>query len=240
MNHSKIIFAAIEPSFMPTLLEMLITLRDQGPLLRFRDGICGQLDLLSGTLDCSAWEHFSGDNLFPVPSQNKKQTHEDAFKNNDLWTKRTAYGRLRWKLLDWLIEQAQMWTEDKPKGAVYVDKHVTVFEDADFLPVDNAYRKINVKEALLREETRLLGLLEDTTLLYPVHTSFPWLLDLHNINWSKAPHSGGKRNRPFLHRKLNRKINLRDNRQVDTLNWLIGELGKQIAILNLRSIESSN
>ena len=54
------------------------------------------------------WEHFSGCYEFPIPSTNKKLSNEDLYEaTENLWDRRTKYGRLRWDLLDYLINQAE-------------------------------------------------------------------------------------------------------------------------------------
>lgn len=83
-----------------------LELREFGP--RFHSvGICLNTGIDSqvvGTLS-EKWPKFSGDISFPIPSTRKGGCPEDAyFGAKSLWNKRTKYGRLRWELLDFLIE----------------------------------------------------------------------------------------------------------------------------------------
>lgn len=50
------------------------------------------------------WEHFSGNYSFPVPARYP----ETAFYLFDKWSMRSKYGKMRWLLLDWLIEQFEL------------------------------------------------------------------------------------------------------------------------------------
>lgn len=85
-----------------TFLEM----KELGPKYH-RVGIClnsGIDSQVVGTLS-QKWPRFSGDIRFPVPSPQKGGCPEVAyFGAKSLWNKRTKYGRLRWELLDFLIE----------------------------------------------------------------------------------------------------------------------------------------
>ncbi len=47
------------------------------------------------------WEHFSGRYMYPVPAKDPKT----AYLIFNKWSKRSKYGKMRWQLLDWLIEQ---------------------------------------------------------------------------------------------------------------------------------------
>ena len=54
------------------------------------------------------WPKYSGRQSYPIPDQNKRRNNpEEAYdmagENNTKWTKNSAYGRLRWELLDWCI-----------------------------------------------------------------------------------------------------------------------------------------
>lgn len=56
-----------------------------------------------------AWPAGTGSRNYPVPARkNSKSVRlaDKAFDDcDDKWNKRTAYGRLRWELVHWLIEQ---------------------------------------------------------------------------------------------------------------------------------------
>lgn len=47
-----------------------------------------------------SWSKYSGDPVYPVPGG------PDAYmENRDKWLRLTEYGRLRWELLDWVIQE---------------------------------------------------------------------------------------------------------------------------------------
>lgn len=97
---------------MNDLLTALKQLRENGP--KNRDaGICCQFDLYGlysaeerqqFRASFKTWQYYSGDPGFPVPGT---AAAIDAYfdKSNDLWDRNTAYGRLRWDLLDHIIKE---------------------------------------------------------------------------------------------------------------------------------------
>lgn len=58
----------------------------------------------------SSWEHFSGSFAYPVPSNIPNQSPREAYflakGSGKMWDKTTEYGRLRYQLLDYLIQEA--------------------------------------------------------------------------------------------------------------------------------------
>jgi hypothetical protein len=52
----------------------------------------------------SGWPNYSGIKRYPVP-HTKYKDPEMAYANCNKWSKSSKYGRMRWELLDWLIEQ---------------------------------------------------------------------------------------------------------------------------------------
>ena len=100
---------------MTDLLTALKQLRENGPDKR-DGGICSQFDLYGlysseerqrFRASFKTWPHYSGDIEFPVPSPDKSIEAIDAYfdRGNDLWDRYTAYGRLRWDLLDHIIKE---------------------------------------------------------------------------------------------------------------------------------------
>jgi hypothetical protein len=104
------------------MLKALLDLREAGPSMS-RLGICANVQEF---LDYSTWDnphidrhdvlwkafyewtHYSGNQNYPVPSTNKKYSAELAYDTTeDLWSRRTKYGKLRWELLDHCIEYFQ-------------------------------------------------------------------------------------------------------------------------------------
>lgn len=97
---------------MTDLLTALKQLRENGP--KNRDaGICSQFDLYGSysseerqqfRASFRTWQYYSGDPSFPVPGT---AAAIDAYfdESNDLWDRNTAYGRLRWDLLDHIIKE---------------------------------------------------------------------------------------------------------------------------------------
>ena len=97
---------------MTDLLTALKQLRENGPHNRSA-GICSQFDMF-GLYSSEerqqfrdsfkTWPHYSGYISFPVPGP---AAAIDAYFDNlgDLWDRDTEYGRLRWDLLDHIIEE---------------------------------------------------------------------------------------------------------------------------------------
>lgn len=67
-------------------------------------GMCYYFFQLSGKypnqyseLDWEKWDKFSGDHFYPVPG--------GVYEEYELWKKSTLYGKNRYELLDWCINQ---------------------------------------------------------------------------------------------------------------------------------------
>lgn len=100
---------------MKTLLEVLLHIRKNGPKSN-EHGICSQIYQLLECEDAQAakdqfnqyaekWEKYSGYSMFPVPSGRADQSPIQAyFGTIKHWDRRTRYGRLRWELVDFLID----------------------------------------------------------------------------------------------------------------------------------------
>lgn len=81
-------------------------------------GICGQPAMMSlspGAFTVvrdlmTQWPKFSGAGSYPVPSTIEGRTPCQCFHDNihNMWDRNTEYGALRWKLLDWLVEQPEL------------------------------------------------------------------------------------------------------------------------------------
>lgn len=57
------------------------------------------------------WPKYSGMSLYPVPEfegQRGKEARNSFYKTILLWDRNTEYGRNRWELLEWLIEEIQI------------------------------------------------------------------------------------------------------------------------------------
>lgn len=52
------------------------------------------------------WKHYSGIPSFPVPSS--AMSPEKAYWKCERWSKKSKYGQMRFKLLDYLIEQTEL------------------------------------------------------------------------------------------------------------------------------------
>lgn len=88
------------------LLEGLVDIRDNGPSKKY-NGICGNLTSCykSGVYDgydivaiiSLKWDKFSGKRWYPV-----------EFIAGDKWDKTCQYGKLRYELLDFLIQELSM------------------------------------------------------------------------------------------------------------------------------------
>lgn len=104
------------------LLTMLQAIRDD-PLLRSHElGICGGVDLyccgkgwIFDSTDglelkhlMSLWPKFSGKAFYPVPSMTEGRDACDEFQNcMNCWSRETAYGQLRWELLEFCIQRLE-------------------------------------------------------------------------------------------------------------------------------------
>lgn len=86
-----------------------------GDISNLQSGICGNISdyyrsanhraiqFLVGKLAAN-WEHYSGTPQFPVPSSYKGVSHHDMFmRTENMWNKKSKYGKLRWDLLDHLM-----------------------------------------------------------------------------------------------------------------------------------------
>jgi hypothetical protein len=57
-----------------------------------------------------AWPRNSGREVFPVPGARGKDpaaAYVDAVANGTLWSKRSAYGRARWELLQYIADKTK-------------------------------------------------------------------------------------------------------------------------------------
>lgn len=97
------------------VLKALKQVREQGPL-NHKVGICAAVvayegesvrELMSNDMDDSdwaGWPLWSGDQDYPVPGAGRLSAHDMFAVEDDLWNRRKKYGRLRWALLDHLID----------------------------------------------------------------------------------------------------------------------------------------
>lgn len=101
------------------MLNRLLRLRDHGPE-GYKAGICGY-----AVLECygtgrgagkrafsllieamRGWSEHSGDEAYPVPYYRGDGNPVYGYHiTRDLWDKHTEYGRARWRLVDFLIEE---------------------------------------------------------------------------------------------------------------------------------------
>lgn len=88
-----------------------------GDISNPQTGICGNISdyyrsanhraiqFLVGKLAAN-WEHYSGTPQFPIPSSYKGVSDHDMFmRTENMWSKKTKYGKLRWKLLVHLMNE---------------------------------------------------------------------------------------------------------------------------------------
>ena len=90
------------------------------------DGICANIDLILRSRNADRyiwsevydrvvrdWEYFSGDEYYPVPSPDNRFSHEQYFDRcHNLWDRRSKYGKMRYKFLDYMIDKVQDLIED--------------------------------------------------------------------------------------------------------------------------------
>lgn len=107
---------------MSLLLKALLHLRANGPF-DTEMGICGFVhDYFEIVTERNAaekefyklvitWKYYTGNVTFPIPYNKRTRpdkTPANAFwETENLWNKRSPYGRLRWELIDFLIAKLQ-------------------------------------------------------------------------------------------------------------------------------------
>lgn len=64
--------------------------------------------------DTETWENYSGDYIYPIPSVYESCSAGDCYTNIDLW--KGEYGKLRFELLDHLINTAKLRLEEMCNG----------------------------------------------------------------------------------------------------------------------------
>lgn len=110
-------------------LGKLMSIKMNGPF-DSGTGICGNLDedycgdwtfrSFMWTA-CREWEHFSGDDIYPVPSHlGLRGAFRRAEEWGCLWDDSTEYGALRWELVDFLIE---FWSEKLGDWDYWTEKY---------------------------------------------------------------------------------------------------------------------
>lgn len=88
------------------VLEDLVILRDNGPHSP-NQGICFHVhcEMILEPL-FRQWDKFSGNEKYPIPCS--VLGSEDAYiQQGDMWDKRFKYNKLRWELLDFLIDKLE-------------------------------------------------------------------------------------------------------------------------------------
>ncbi len=101
------------------LLVALRHIRDNGPQ-RLDRGICIAVWQLSLQRDWKIsditralkkywvkWPEYSGDVTYPIVTNKKIIAYRQYDNCENKWNKRSPYGRARWRLLNWLIEQME-------------------------------------------------------------------------------------------------------------------------------------
>lgn len=91
-----------------SLLNELRNLRDNPSKIMKYHGIC--TNLKDKKLEAkfiplaNQWPKSSGNLYFPVPNPKyPNDPLEGYYATKNMWDRRTAYGKLRWELLDWAI-----------------------------------------------------------------------------------------------------------------------------------------
>lgn len=108
------------------LLEMLKTIKANGPKV-LSSGICGNywnvVTAYTGELrkfSCQAsdvmrgmfhrWPEYSGDYAFPIRTDKSRSANTQFDRSGSvktMWSTRYPYGRARWRLLNWMIQQLE-------------------------------------------------------------------------------------------------------------------------------------
>mgnify|MGYP001183599036 FL=1 len=90
-----------------SLLNELRNLRNNPSKIKKQHGICANLKdkgLKNDFIElASQWPKYSGSINFPVPHPKYDNPFEGYFNTINIWDRRTAYGKLRWELLNWAI-----------------------------------------------------------------------------------------------------------------------------------------
>jgi hypothetical protein len=94
----------------PTLYEALVRLRDEGR--PDWSGICSNLRRMRAPVHefiqlATAWPKYSGTSQFPIPDPYGRAPAYPYASTANMWSKRSAYGRLRWELLHWCIAELE-------------------------------------------------------------------------------------------------------------------------------------
>lgn len=81
-------------------------LREEGKLSKYASN-CDAHDALQNLF--YGWPKFSGRKMYPVPDPAKKradaeEAYDQAYDRETMWSKNSAYGRLRWELLNYCID----------------------------------------------------------------------------------------------------------------------------------------
>lgn len=88
-----------------SLLDELRNIRSNPSKIKKHLGICSNIKTLELKGEfrrlASKWPKHSGSLSFPVP--HLKDPEEGYFNAINMWDRRTAYGKLRWELLNWAI-----------------------------------------------------------------------------------------------------------------------------------------
>lgn len=103
------------------ILETLLKIKDDYPIT-FKgkgNGICSYFGLASAkyiTSKFPLWPKYSGISNFPVKSGRTETSSRSAFYRYHKWSRCTQYGKDRWELLDFLIEQVKKDIENEQKS----------------------------------------------------------------------------------------------------------------------------
>lgn len=88
-----------------SLLDKLRNLRNNPSKIRKNHGICANIKRKAEFIAlASQWPKSSGILSYPVPHPKyPNDPMEGYYMTKNIWDRRTAYGKLRWELLNWAI-----------------------------------------------------------------------------------------------------------------------------------------
>ena len=97
------------------LLSKLLMLRASGPRV-LHHGICSNIGVMHLPVEIlEKWSKYTGNNCYPVPDP--ELSPAKAFtKTMNLWDRSTKYGRNRWELVNFLIEELSKDVKSNKQG----------------------------------------------------------------------------------------------------------------------------
>lgn len=89
------------------------------------------------------WDKFSGDKSFPIPHKmlNPYKAYSKAISKNNMWDKRTIYGKNRWEALHYVIEELKKLVSKYTINNVTIDQIERLIYEAEEIKKGNINNK---------------------------------------------------------------------------------------------------